>query len=35
MSQESTVPNSSRPARAFSRAPGTLSKIQRIFVPEK
>ena len=35
MSQESIVPASSRPDSAFSRAPGTLSRIQRNFVAEK
>ena len=35
ISQESIVPASSRPASAFSRAPGTLSRIQRSFVAEK
>ena len=34
-SQESTVPNASRPASARSRAPATLSRIQAILVPEK
>ncbi|QND92656.1 hypothetical protein SY91_00001 [Burkholderia cenocepacia] len=34
-SQLSTVPNASLPWRALSRAPGTLSRIQRIFVAEK
>ena len=34
-SQLSTVPKRSLPASAFSRAPGTLSRIQRILVPEK
>jgi len=33
--QESVVPNSSWPASAFSRAPGTFSRIHTIFVPEK
>ena len=35
ISQESIVPASSRPDSAFSRAPGTLSRIQRSFVAEK
>ena len=34
-SQVSTVPNKSSPALAFSRAPGTLSKIHLILVAEK
>jgi len=34
-SQVSTVPNASRPATARSLAPGTESRSQRIFVPEK
>ena len=35
MSHVSTVPNSSSPRSAFSRAPGTLSSTQRILVAEK
>jgi 16S rRNA U1498 N3-methylase RsmE len=35
MSHESTVPNSSSPLSARSRAPGTLSSIHFILVPEK
>ena len=35
MSHESTVPNSRSPASACSRAPGTFSRTQRTFVPEK
>ena len=35
MSQLSTVPERSSPFSARSRAPGTLSSSQRIFVPEK
>ena len=34
-SHASIVPNSSLPASAASRAPGTFSRIQRSFVPEK
>ena len=34
-SHASTVPNKSSPASAFSRAPGTLSKIHLILVAEK
>ena len=34
-SQESTVPNASLPASARARAPGTLSRIQRILLAEK
>ena len=34
-SQLSTVPKRSSPARAFSRAPGTLSSIHLILVAEK
>ena len=34
-SQESTVPNASRPCAAFARAPSTLSRIHAILVPEK
>ncbi len=35
ISHVSTVPNKSSPASAFSRAPGTLSKIHLILVAEK
>ena len=35
MSQESTLPKSSSPFSARSRAPGTLSSIHFILVPEK
>ena len=35
MSHVSMVPNSSSPASAFARAPGTFSRIQRSFVPLK
>ncbi len=35
MSQESTLPKSSSPFSARSRAPGTLSSIHLILVPEK
>ena len=35
ISQVSMVPNSSCPFSAFSRAPGTLSRIHLILVPEK
>ena len=35
ISHDSTVPNSSSPRSARSRATGTWSRIQRIFVPEK
>ena len=35
ISQVSIVPKSSSPASALCRAPGTLSRIQRSFVPEK
>ena len=35
ISQVSTLPNSSSPSRAFCRAPGTFSRIQRILLPEK
>ena len=34
-SHESTVPNASLPSAAFARAPGTLSRIHAILVPEK
>jgi hypothetical protein len=34
-SQLSIVPNASLPELAFSRAPGTLSRIQRTLLPEK
>ncbi len=34
-SHESTVPNASLPASARARAPGTLSRIQRILLAEK
>ena len=34
-SQVSTVPKASRPASALARAPGSVSRSQRIFVPEK
>ena len=35
ISQVSMLPNTRSPASAFSRAPSTLSRIQRIFGPEK
>ena len=35
ISQLSTVPAHSSPRSARSRTPGTLSRIQRILVPEK
>ncbi len=35
MHQVSMLPNTRSPASAFSRAPGTLSRIQRILGPEK
>ena len=34
-SHESTVPNASSPRSARARAPGTASRSQPIFVPEK
>ena len=35
ISQVSMLPNTRSPASAFSRAPSTLSRIQRTFGPEK
>ena len=35
MTQVSMLPNTRLPASAFSRAPSTLSRIQRTFGPEK